>query len=230
MAETNSTLDYVLEHNRWMCSCGADFDEPEQLVGHRTSMRNKGVPTADHSSLGYGSRQSGEVLLKTGHKVWKGRWKTLLAKNLGISTDERATEPEDGAGESKEPSQYNYEDTEAEFNSMFEDSDEEPDGRASNEDPELDEVQVDVGTSSHRVKVAYRPTIFTMDEAVVHLYHLHQAAAQRLGVRYNKPLGEWIREVVFQFTLEHPELVDLSTILTPQQRELIAGGIPGGRN
>lgn len=90
-------------------------------------------------------------------------------------------------------------------------------------DDDLQEVKPGKGRKGqHQVKVQYRPKVFEMDESVVHIYHLHMAAAQRLGVRYEPSLGEWIRQVVFQFSLEHPELVDLSSILSPDERQQIA--------
>lgn len=227
MVDDGHDLSYVLTSYRWLCSCGDAFDEPEELTGHRTSLRNRREPMDGHKLLGYGDPVTREIILKTGHKVWKGYWRELLAKRFGGNgagpDDEGEDAGEDGA----------FFDAEAAFREAVGDDDQDGDDpeygpHPSNEDDEIEETEEGRGTRQHHVKVQYRPQVFEMDEAVVHLFHLHMAAAERLGVRYQPKLGEWIRQVVFQFSIEHPELVDLSAILSPQERQAIAASAAGG--
>ena len=82
-----------------------------------------------------------------------------------------------------------------------------------------------------KVKVVLRPQIYDLDEGVLHLYNLVMRSLVAKGFRdYAPTLGEWVREVVFQFHLDHPEIVDLRTLFTEEEKRqlqaqvLVAGG------
>lgn len=77
------------------------------------------------------------------------------------------------------------------------------------------------GSKKAQVKVQYRPRVFDIDEGIIHLYHLTTSSIREKGVPYYPTEGEWIRESVFRFWMEHQELVDLRTIFTQEEREAI---------
>jgi len=76
-------------------------------------------------------------------------------------------------------------------------------------------------SQGHRVKIQHRPVVFEIDESLVFLHHHVLDSAQNMGVNYRAALGEWIRDSVFQFYYEHPEVIALSTLLTPLEAKEI---------
>ncbi len=99
-----------------------------------------------------------------------------------------------------------------------------PQNRKELETPEQEGQLVERKTGKGKqaqVTVAYRPSVFHMDEVVIHLYHMAMANSQRLGIDYRPSPGEWIRDTIVRHLREHPEIIDLQAMFTDEQAEKI---------
>ncbi|MDP2728106.1 MAG: hypothetical protein Q8P59_11270 [Dehalococcoidia bacterium] len=98
--------------------------------------------------------------------------------------------------------------------------------RPAADDGEVNLSKPPIKAKNPTVRVTFRPQVFELDEVVVTLYHQAMAAIQEDGVDYHATVGEWIRDVVFRYHIEHREILDLSLMLTPEEKQAILGGAP----
>lgn len=209
----------ILENHGWMCLCGESFDEPEQMTGHQG--RHRGTAKSSHKPLGYCDLDTREQALSWNFSIFKGQWKEQLDKKhaagelpfvvtedgLGASDELSAESPEAGTNEDVAEGEYDTEDgaTQAETDEV------EPDA----------EVPLKKGQRrpiDGMVKLAFRPKVFDVDESLIHLYNLFLGSVRRVGIPYEPSFGDWLRDAVFQHYFEHPEIIDLSSILTPTEK------------
>ena len=197
----------ILENHGWLCSCGESFDEPEQFTGHASTMRRRG-DSADHKPLGYCNLDTHEQALSWNFRVWKGQWKNQLDKKYMAGDLRSVVITEEGLGAGEEDDED-------------EDREEPGDIGETKEEPVAQSKKGKRSPIGGMVKVQFRPKVFDMDESVVHLYNLFLGSMRRAGIPYEPSIGEWIRDVLFQHYFEHPEIIDLSSLLTPAEKEAL---------
>ncbi len=74
-----------------------------------------------------------------------------------------------------------------------------------------------------QIKGQFRFQTFEIDHSVYYLHQLVMAAAKAKGVNYEPSLGEFLRENVFRYFWEHPEVIDLRAILGPEDLQALTG-------
>lgn len=189
----------------WTCQCGEQFEDPRDLGGHFFSAKRTD-PDAVHGAVGLVDNATGEVLMKWGPHIWR---------KLGISGKSETTRR--ARAMASEPSEATWEVI------THEDGTQEEVPRQRTRKPNQS------GRPAYSVRVQYRPRVFELDESVVYLYHLFLQSARNLGLAVSEadiPFGQWIRDCLFQHFMEHPEVIDLRTMLTEEEQERLRQG-PG---
>lgn len=207
----------------WVCSCGWQAETPEALPGHRSREnavdRKAGRPPG-HRAIGYVDLETGEVIVKHSPTAYRGRWVKKVAEH-----DARREPPpvtpahdpsRDGAGvvdEAPTPSDSGLSVPRSWWRPPDEDGGDGEDGEAEEEEEENQLLQ-----PLGRVRLQVRPVVYEVGEELVHLYHLVVASIQAMGVSdYSPEMGEWLRDTVFEFYREHPEIVDLRRLFTAEE-------------
>ncbi len=63
-----------------------------------------------------------------------------------------------------------------------------------------------------------RHEVHEIDEELIHVYHLFLTSMQTKGLAYSPTFGDWCRDLIFAHLIDHPEVLDLSTLLRPEER------------
>ena len=207
----------ILENHAWLCTCGESFDEPEQFTSHSGRARWDS-PGTDHKPLGYCDLDTQEQALSWNFKVWKGKWKDQLDKKHAAGELPFVVISDPGVGVDGSPTVATLEDEE-------EDDEAVEDNEGTEDEPEPQSKKGKRAPIAGMVKVQFRPKVFDMDDSVVHLYNLFLGSMRRAGIAYEPSIGEWLRDVAYQHYVEHPEIIDLSSLLSPAERESIAEAV-----
>lgn len=72
-----------------------------------------------------------------------------------------------------------------------------------------------------QLRVQVRPQVYDVPEDLLYLYNMDLAAYMRLGVAYSPTFGQWARDWIFRAHIEHPEVLDLSSIFTPEELDYV---------
>lgn len=101
-------------------------------------------------------------------------------------------------------------------------------GPASSADAQADGSQPTGRGRGAYVEIQARPIIYRIDQSLIYIYNLVMQSVASMGVPYAPPFSDWLRDTVVQFYVEHPEILDLKSMFTPEEQDYIMNGGPNG--
>jgi len=76
---------------------------------------------------------------------------------------------------------------------------------------------------------SYRKVTFDFPPDLHFIYLTVKGTAERNGLNFQIPFGNWVRDTVMQYYIAHPELADLAQYISPREKAQLLGVESDGR-